>query len=366
MKIVIATPLYPPDIGGPATYAALLSKGLIEKNHTVSLVKFGDVRHLPKLIRHVVYYCRVAKALKNADMVLALDPVSVGLPACIAARRMKKPLVLKVVGDYAWEQGTARFGITASLDDFVTMRRVPLVVGFLRFVQRGVTRHARAVIVPSEYLKKIVSTWGIQQEKVYVIYNAVHGFDDGTVPEAVVALPRPLVLTAGRLVPWKHMDEIITAVALARKSGTPVSLAIIGDGDERHGLEDLAKEKLKDNYCFAGTIAHSQLLASMRIADVFVLASSYEGLSHVLIEALWCGTPIIATQVGGNEEVLADYEGGTLIPEHDIETLADAIEHVVCDKDLRVRLQSGAPKASERFSQDTMFENTIAALTKAL
>src|SRR3989338_11012397 len=117
MKLVIATPLYPPEIGGPATYAKLLEEGLPGKGIEVELVKFSEVRHLPRLIRHYAYYRRVLRAAKSADVVLALDPVSVGLPAMWAAKRAGKSFVVKIVGDYAWEQGQQRFGVMQNLDE---------------------------------------------------------------------------------------------------------------------------------------------------------------------------------------------------------------------------------------------------------
>ena len=138
MKLVIATPLYPPEIGGPATYAKLLQEGLPTKDIEVELVKFCDVRHLPKLVRHYAYYRRVLKAARAADAVLALDPVSVGLPAMWAAKSAGKPFVVKIVGDYAWEQGQQRFAVTQSLDQFVTTIDAPFFVRMLRRIQ---TRH---------------------------------------------------------------------------------------------------------------------------------------------------------------------------------------------------------------------------------
>src|SRR3990167_6273753 len=135
MKLLIATPLYPPEIGGPATYAKLLLEGLPKKGIEVDLVKFSDVRHLPKIIRHFVYYRRVLKAARSADVVLALDPVSVGLPAMKAAKKADKPFVVKIVGDYAWEQGQQRFGITQNLDEFVKTKNVSLQVHVLRRIQ---------------------------------------------------------------------------------------------------------------------------------------------------------------------------------------------------------------------------------------
>src|SRR4051812_7117496 len=105
MRLLIATPLYPPELGGPATYAKALEDGLPAHGNQVTLVKFGTVRHLGKGVRHLAFFWHIFTALKHADMVLALDPVSVGLPALLAARLRRKPFLVKVVGDYAWEQG---------------------------------------------------------------------------------------------------------------------------------------------------------------------------------------------------------------------------------------------------------------------
>ena len=159
MKLVIATPLYPPEIGGPATYVKILEEGLPTHNIDVEVVKFSDVRHLPKIIRHYAYYRRVLKAARHADVVLALDPVSVGLPAMCAAKKAGKPFVVKIVGDYAWEQGQQRFGISQTLDEFVKTSRTPFPVHALRWIQSRVARSAVQIIVPSEYLKGLVTVW---------------------------------------------------------------------------------------------------------------------------------------------------------------------------------------------------------------
>ncbi len=166
MRIVIATPLYPPEIGGPATYAKLLEEGLPGKDIEVELVKFSEVRHLPKLIRHIAYYHRVLRAARNADVVFALDPVSVGLPAMKAAQKAGKPFVVKIVGDYAWEQGQQRFGVTENLDEFVKSEQKSFFVRRLQKIQTYVAKNATRIIVPSEYLKGIVAAWGIPKEKI--------------------------------------------------------------------------------------------------------------------------------------------------------------------------------------------------------
>ncbi len=354
MKLVIATPLYPPEIGGPATYSKALEEGLPERGIKVSLVKFCEVRHLPKLVRHIVYFFHVMNALKKADAVLALDGVSVGLPTCLAACLLRKEFVVKIVGDYAWEQSRQRFGISVSLDEFAHLHSVPFAVRFFRMVQNGVVRRARLVIVPSEYLKKIVMSWGVPKDKIHVIYNAVPHIDSvGVVPEAVAALPRPLVVTAGRLVPWKNIEGVIDACARVKD----VSLAIVGEGPEHDAFARRAREVLTDDRSvLTGALLHDDLLAVLRSADIFILNSSYEGLSHVLIEALSLGVPTIATDAGGNAEVITDSVSGVLVEVGNTDALSKALALMLSDSSMRKRLSARARESAKRFSQNAMLE----------
>ncbi len=332
MKLVIATPLYPPEIGGPATYAKLLFEGLPAKGIEVDLVKFSEVRHLPKLIRHFVYYRRVLRAARGADVVLALDPVSVGLPAMWAAKKANKPFVVKIVGDYAWEQGQQRFGITQNLDEFVKMRRVPFLVRVLQRIQTRVARSATRIIVPSEYLKNIVSTWGIQSEKIEVIYNGID------LPKSMVVSSRPqgfFVVSSGRRVPWKGFEAIERVVA--RETGWHFTL-----------LQGLSR---------------SEALSRTRVADAFVINSSYEGLSHALIEAMMLNVPIVATSVGGNIELIEDGKTGLLVPFGDEEVLHKALKQIANDPlAAKARAAAALERARALFSMESMLMRTNALL----
>ncbi|MCR4333490.1 MAG: glycosyltransferase family 4 protein [Patescibacteria group bacterium] len=353
MRLVIATPLYPPEIGGPATYVRLLEEGLPKKGIEVTVVKFSDVRHLPKFIRHYAYYRHVLAAAYDADVVLALDPVSVGFPAMKAAQKAGKPFVVKIVGDYAWEQGQQRFGVTQSLDEFVKTENVSFFVRVFRRIQTRVARSATRVIVPSEYLKGIVESWrspsqgfggpSISQKKITVIYNAVTPEAIGTVPKMVQDLPRPLVVSVGRLVPWKGFDGLIRAV-----EAIGASLVIVGDGPEREALAKF----LGNHMVLTGSLSHADTLAMMKSADVFALNSSYEGLSHVLVEALALGVPIVATDAGGNREIIEDGVSGTLVPVGDMDALVRALQSP----------KLSAHGAASRFTKERMLEATTTLL----
>ncbi|MDD2657719.1 MAG: glycosyltransferase family 4 protein [Candidatus Pacebacteria bacterium] len=331
MKLVIATPLYPPEIGGPATYAALLEKGLPEKGIEVELVKFSEVRHLPKIIRHYAYYRRVLKAARHADMVLALDPVSVGLPAMKAAQKAGKPFVVKIVGDYAWEQGQQRFGVTQNLDAFVQTKQPSWFVRRLQAIEARVAAAATRVIVPSEYLKGIVTAWGISNDKIKVIYNSVE------IVTPILPSARPagfLVVSSGRRVPWKGFEAIERVVARER-----------------------------DWHCFiASGLSRAAALGWVKSADVFVLNSTYEGFPHALLEAMMLGTPVIATDAGGNAELVEDGVTGLLVPPGDEEALYAALRHVKDDPAAaRVRAQTALARVG-KFSTEAMFSQTAAVM----
>ncbi len=341
MKLVLATPLYPPEIGGPATYAKLLAEGLSARGIEVTVVKFSEVRHLPKGIRHIVYFWRVHRALRNADAVLALDPVSVGLSACLAAWFAKKPFVVKIVGDYAWEQGQQRFGITENLDDFIKTKKVPFPVRILRRIQTRVAAAATRVIVPSEYLKGIVAAWGspspgygepsIPEEKIEVIYNSV------ALPASLKTIERPngfLVVSSGRRVPWKGFEALERVVI--RQSGW--------------------------HFFLAEGLPRSEALGWVKAADVFVLNSSYEGLSHALLEAMMLGTPIVATSGGGNPELIEDGKTGLLVPPGDEEALYTALRQVEQDPATAHKRAAAAQEFAKQFSTETMLEATATLL----
>ncbi len=361
-RLLVATPLYPPDPGGPATYAALLARELPARGILVDVVSFGEVRHLPKVVRHIAYFFRILSAAKHVDAILALDPVSVGLPALLASRLTKKDFFVKVVGDYAWEQGRQRFGVTLDLDTFVQQKKVGLVVGALRRIQTYVAKRSVRVLVPSYYLQSIISQWGIGRDHIRVVYNAVESLSCGDCPSELNGVRRPLIVTIGRLVEWKHIDGIIDALGKLVEQGIPATLAIVGSGP----LEKTLRSKVRDSKAqciFLGSRTPEETQSVLAMADVLVLNSSYEGLSHVLIEGLIHGKTIIATEAGGNPEVITDGVSGVLIPVNDTPALTQALVRTLEDSGLRARLEEGARAARTNYSVESMVSGTIAALT---
>ena len=358
MSILVATGLYPPEGGGPATYAKALFDELPKYGVSVVVLPFSEVRTYPKVIRHIVYFFLCLKRGKDVDLIYAMDPVSVGLPAACASFFLRKKFVLKVVGDYAWEQGRQRFGVSDSLDEFVKRRSYSIPVRILRFIEIRVARYAKKIVVPSEYLKRIVSSWGIPTEKISVVYNAapdVSSVGHKNVLRGILKYHGKYVCTIARLVPWKGIRVLIDAMEGAKKAGIAARLLVIGDGPEREALEAHAKGK---DVFFAGRLSHDVALAYMKAADAFVLNSGYEGFSHVLLEAQALGVPTVASDVGGNPELITHGKNGLLVPYNDVRQVTKALVRILTDEPFRRNVRVGSKRKAQKFSKRRMIEET--------
>ena len=363
-KILIATPLYPPDIGGPATYAKTLEIELPKRGLVVSIVSFSSVRHLPKGFSHLAYFFKLLKAAWRADLIFALDPISVGLPAHAVSKLLGKPLYVKIVGDFAWEQlqikiknNELRIKGFVNLEKFQT-EKFDFLTELRRWVERHVAKSANKVIVPSEYLKTIVKQWGVKEEKISVIYNAFDS-DNSTflrssndeLREGTVELSKgvwgtkeelrkkfgwnkKIVISAGRDVPWKGF-------ALLRE----------------------VMEKIPEAELFiANNIPRRELLERIKAANLFVLNTGYEGLSHQLLEVMSVGTPIITTNIGGNPELIENGKEGLLVPYNDKEALTKSIMVLLLKPEYGIELAKKAQEKVAEFNVKRMIEKLATIL----
>lgn len=343
MRMLIATGIYPPSIGGPATYSKLLFDELPKRGIEVKILSFDEVRKFPKILRHIIYLFKVLFRSRDCDLIYLQDPASVGLPGLIASKIVRKKIFLKIVGDYAWEQGVQRFGVTDSLDVFCRKGRgYGLGVWLLKFIQRNVAKFSDTIIVPSEYLKRVVVAWGVNEEKIMVIHNS---FDANL--ETVnrnsshhkIELSKKVILSAGRLVPWKGFETLIVLMPEILEKVPDASLVIAGDGPDYERLLNLIKEKgLEDHINLTGQLSHDVLLSYIRASTVFVLNTSYEGLSHQLLEVMACGVPVITTNVGGNPEVITNGKDGVLVSYNNKDELLSHIVRLLTHSSNREKL----------------------------
>lgn len=356
MKILIATPLYPPEIGGPATYTKEVEDALPKRGVEVVVVPFAAVRSLPKIFRHLAYFWRVYRAARRVDIVFAQDTVSCGLPALLAARAARAKFLVRVPGDHAWEQGYQRFGVTDSIDAF-QKKRYGFRVELLRLMARLVVQNADRVIIPSQYFGHLVTGWGVTLRNLRVIYNGIQT----PLPEPKsLPIASPLTLVSvGRLVPWKGFGGLIELLARMPEW----HLVVVGDGPLR---EDLLVQAQKlgvvERVRFVGSLSRGEVVGWYQVATAFVLNTSFESFSFQTLEAMAAGIPVIATSIGSIPELITDELEGKLVNPNDLAGLQRAVESVQKEPEVWQRRVEAAKSKAQLFSIQQTTESLLAVL----
>ena len=352
-----------PEAGGPATYVETLIR---ELPVPVSVLGFSSFLSFPPILRHVLFTFALTTRALTARVLYAQDPVSTGLPAYLAARITGRRFILKVVGDFAWEQGVLRYRVPYSLDEFMEHSDVHWYVKFLRVIQSFVARHADRIIVPSNYLARMVIGWGVERQRVSVIRN---GYSVSFNKKLRVDIRRELeidgfvIISAGRMVPWKGFESLIEAVASLKKEIPDIKLLIAGDGPDREKIEKLIRKiGVEDIVKMLGHVPRYALHEYLRGSDLFVLNSSYEGMSHQLLEAMALGVPIVTTTAGGNQEMLSDKKEALLVPSQDRHALVEAIRELYRNVSFRESLARAGHERVKEFSEEKMIGETATIL----
>jgi glycosyltransferase involved in cell wall biosynthesis len=365
MKILLAADIFPPQTGGPATYVVTLANELTKRGDKVSIVSLNSnsdksvVRCLlfvvcwkGKTLRYLHYLWLLLKHAKNCDVIYAMGPVNSGLPALIAGRLRRKKVVVKVVGDYAWEQGVQRFGVKNDIESFQKEKNLPWQVKHLRNIERYVVCKSDMVIVPSKYLKRLITDWGCGWHHVQVVCNAVQLMK-------VEAIKKPdterWIVSVARLVPWKGIKTLIEVIAELKIKIPQIKLKIIGSGPEQDKLNlQVTGDQLQDCVEFLGTLPKKEVYSYLKSADIFVLNSAYEGLSHVLIEAIQSQCPVLASNVGGNPELIQEGENGGLFEYNNKEEIKEKIQWALVNA-----TPAWSKKVSEKFRKDFSLDKMI-------
>lgn len=205
----------------------------------------------------------------------------------------------------------------------------------LRVLGRYLYGQADAVVaVSSGVANSVTELTGLNRRKIHVIHNPIRTPSRDILPaDNPIRLwwteQRCAILAIGALKPAKAFDILLHAVALLCSRGTNVRLVILGEGKERTKLEELIKELgLEENVRLAGF--QKDPFPFLRLANLFVLSSRWEGLGNVIIEALACGTPVVSTNCpSGPAELLENGRFGTLTPVNDVPALAKAISEAL-------------------------------------
>jgi glycosyltransferase involved in cell wall biosynthesis len=367
MRILFLAGIFPPDRGGPASYVPKVAAALLRRGHHVEVICLSDIvrradadhSFLVRRIRRGQFWpLRVVAttfAIWRAARLHDLLYVNgLGFESAVAALLAGRPTVHKIVGDYAWERAVGRGWFTGTIDQY---QRSPKnwQLRFIDFIRTFPLRLAHKIIVPSQYLRRVVNGWDIPAEKIRVVPNAIvaHTRSDSA---SLPSWSGRTLITVCRLVPWKGVDGLIRLLPELPE----MRLVIAGDGHSRDQLQALTHSiGVESRVLFLGDVPQDAVTAYLTQADAFVLNSSYEGLPHVVLEAFAARTPVIATAAGGTAEIVQHNITGLLVPVGDSAALKSAIEQLWHQPELGRRLANEAAERSrEHFDFDAMVAST--------
>lgn len=230
---------------------------------------------------------------ENFDLIDAHYFYPDGVAAVMLGKLLKKPVVV-----------TARGSDITLIPNFYLSRKMII----------WAAHQAAAIITVCQDLKDKIVDFGISPAKIHAFRNGVDlqffAPADRQKVCAQLKLDRPALVSVGHLVELKGHHLVIEAMQTLQD----YQLLIAGDDKEMPRLKKLANDLgVADRVTFLGAISHEQLVTVYSAADILVLASSREGWANVLLEAMACGTPVIATQVSGTPEVVTSPKAGLLI-----------------------------------------------------
>ncbi len=309
MNILITTGIYPPAIGGPATYTHELVSLLRQRGHKVRVVAYADksahgddeVRFVSRGANVLQRYRKATAAIRSwtnwADIVYAHDLVSIGLPSALAIRNTKAKLVVRLGGDFLWEKAFNAGWTDVPLEKYHAQPK-SLKEKIYLAVYRYVLRRCSHVIFSTKWQQKMYEKpFGESIARSSVVENAFPAVLKRT------NLGNSELLFAGRFIRLKNISALIRAVA----SVEGAQLRLSGDGPEKNTLRRLIVElDLHDRVHIEPKMSHAELFTYIENAHAVVVPSVSDISPNLAYEAIARGVPVLLPQSCGYKDKLSE------------------------------------------------------------
>lgn len=382
MRILIATGIFPPDIGGPATMIGELRSALNKLGHEVKIVTYASNsicdqevyrvnRQASIIFRYLKFFYFLLKFKNWAEVIYVTDIYSVGYFAYILKKFFGKKYIVRFAGDSAWETAVTKGWTKDYIIDFQT-KKYSSKIEKIKTRRKKILVNADNVIVVSNFLAEVAKLIGVKANKISVIYNSVE-FETKFITDNDKILSQykknneKIIVTACRLTPWKGVDGIIRILPDLIKKIGPTNFLVLGDGSEKNNLIKLAENiGVKENVFFLGAVSREKVDSIFKSSDVFILNSNYEGLSHTLLEAMQAELPIVATNIGGNPEVITDNQDGLLVEYNNDNQLLDACFKILSQPALANSFKQKAKEKLKKFDWQSVTYKTNEIIKKVI
>jgi glycosyltransferase involved in cell wall biosynthesis len=357
--VLLATSIYPPDIGGPASLAAQFVAAWTGRGHRVEVVAPGrntvEKNHAPTttVFRGPQgkwgYFLTLFRAAKQADVVFAQDASSCSVLACIVAHLRRLPFVVRLGGDLLWERDAASGKTTLGISAYYATAAWTRAAFLHRLMLRGILRGATLCLFPNSLLPTLYRhAFGIPLSHATIVQNPL--------PATAVARassPKRQLVLSGRMTPLKNFVATLDALAAVQKEHTtdPFSVILVGDGPLRGVIERWKQEQHADWLRIESSMDRETLFATMAASWGVLQLSWAEVSPNIALEALSLCVPVLLTKDTGLAEALAPYT--TLVDPTDALAVQAALKELLHEEG-RARAVERAAKFSWPQTTETM------------
>ena len=320
MRVLVTVGIFPPDIGGPATFVPKIAKYFQDElNYEIEILTLSDNknsninddfsvkridRNLPIIYRWLKTIFTIYKLGKNKDLIFVNG---LGTETTIANIFLNKKIIRKIVGDPVWERAYSKAKISESFDEF-QVKNYGFSISLQKKVRSFSIKKSDIVVTPSKHLKNFILNLGFKN-KIEIINNGVFIPEENT---NIFTNDQINITIVSRLVSHKNIEKIIKAIS--DLNSPLINLNIIGDGPELNQLQKISLESNnKDNIIFHGKLNRDDINHIFLKSDIYIQASNYEGLPHSLLEAMSYGIPVLCTPVGECKEILGNEDRGYIL-----------------------------------------------------
>jgi glycosyltransferase involved in cell wall biosynthesis len=357
MKIAIIVSHFPPkwSSGGTEIASYFMAEHLARRGHEVHVITSFDeglpqescekgfyihrVRMINIRLFGVLFFWRaIVETIRKIDPDLVhTQSLCSGIPALISKKILKIPYAV-------WAQGSDVYH-----PDWFTQLTSNMIV-----------KNADSAIALTEDMKRVMQD--LYDRDIAVVPN---GFNIADYPDEPsfedTATHGKSILFVGRLKSVKGVQYLITSMKKIHEEMPDARLILVGDGEERERLAALSIQLGIQQYVqFIGIVPHEKVKTFMQQADVFVLPSLSEGLPIVILEAMACGLPIVASRVGGIPDILTNDTNGYLVEAKDTNDMANKIILLLSDDALRKKISDNNRLLVKKYA----WENVIFKLEK--
>jgi glycosyltransferase involved in cell wall biosynthesis len=298
MKIVLATPIYPPQIGGPSQYVKNLEQRFEEKGIEARVFSYNDINKYPHFLRFFAYFISLFQKSKDCDLIYAFNAISCGLPVYLISKLRNKKFLIRLGGDFLWERAFESGRTDKTLKQYYKEPKT-LKEKFWILIIRRILSSANKVIFTSNFQKETYKAYyGLKEKNIVVIANPLPELSDESLINDNQSLNNCELLFAGRLTRLKNLSLLIDIFAeILEQTHKAMRLRIIGEGPEEHRLKLKVKEmKLENNVFIEKSIPHQKLLKEIQKSYLCILSSLTDITPNFALDCIKMEKPILLTK----------------------------------------------------------------------